>query len=241
MRRRLITILIFLLAGAVVNVAVAWGCALWLDSGGPIHSSPKRGVTAADYPRWWVWVIDARGSTMVKSWASRDPPRLGALPPDATQDEIDAWLSGEPIRVPNDLVPVPAWSRASAMPTEANYGQGKAAIWEDAAGWPMRGRASLHQEDVGQHAGTSWGLRFVASQGFLGLPRVLPLRPIPVGFAVNAIFYAAVLWLLISGPFVLRRFIRVKRGLCPACAYPMGEAAVCTECGKELPKRAVAV
>ncbi len=237
MKRRIVLTAIFLLAGAVVNVAVAWACAVWLDRGGPIHGSPKDGVTAADDPRWWVWVIDARGSTLVKSWASRDPPRLGALPSDATQEEIDAWLSGKPIRVPNDLVPVPAWSRASAMPTEANYGQGTAALWEDAAGWPMRGLASLHQEVVGQNAGTSWGLRFGAAQGFLGLPRVLPLRPIPVGFAVNTIFYAAVFWLLIPGPFALRRFIRVKRGRCVKCGYPMGESAVCTECGKALPRR----
>ena len=71
-----------------------------------------------------------------------------------------------------------------------------------------------------------------------GLPRALPLRPIPGGFAVNTLFYAAVLWLLIPGPFVLRRFMRVRRGLCPACAYPRGESDVCSECGKALPGRA---
>ena len=63
----------------------------------------------------------------------------------------------------------------------------------------------------------------------------LPLRPISPGFAVNTFFYAAVLWLVIPGPFALRRFIRRKRGLCPACAYPMGESTLCTECGRELP------
>ncbi len=41
----------------------------------------------------------------------------------------------------------------------------------------------------------------------------------------------AVLWLLICGSFALRRFIRRRRGLCPACAYPMGDSNVCTECG----------
>ena len=25
---------------------------------------------------------------------------------------------------------------------------------------------------------------------------------------------------------------RIKRGLCPACAYPVGTNDVCTECGK---------
>ncbi len=64
----------------------------------------------------------------------------------------------------------------------------------------------------------------------------LPLRPVWPGFAVNTSFYAAILWLLIPGPFVLRRLVRRRRGLCPKCAYPMGESEVCTECGNELPR-----
>ena len=63
-------------------------------------------------------------------------------------------------------------------------------------------------------------------------------RPLWPGFAVNTIFYATFLWLLICGPFALRRFIRMKRGRCPACAYPRGESNVCSECGKALPGRA---
>ena len=65
----------------------------------------------------------------------------------------------------------------------------------------------------------------------------MPLVPIWPAFAVNTLFYATILWLLIPGPFTLRRFLRVRRGLCPKCAYPMGESPVCTECGRLLPKR----
>ncbi len=56
-------------------------------------------------------------------------------------------------------------------------------------------------------------------------------------WAINTLFYSIMLWLLIAGPFVFRWFIRLRRGLCPNCAYPMGESAVCNECGNELPKR----
>ena len=70
-------------------------------------------------------------------------------------------------------------------------------------------------------------------------PGMLPLRPIWPGFAVNTLIYAAVLWLLIFSRFALRRFIRQRRGLCPACAYPRGESHVCSECGKPLPGRTV--
>ncbi len=68
-------------------------------------------------------------------------------------------------------------------------------------------------------------------------PRVLPYRPIWPGLIVNTIFYAMILWLVSPAPFALRRFLRVRRGLCPKCAYPMGESAVCTECGAELPTK----
>ena len=40
-----------------------------------------------------------------------------------------------------------------------------------------------------------------------------------------------------GGLRALRRVLRVRRGLCPKCAYPMGESAVCSECGQALPKR----
>jgi hypothetical protein len=52
------------------------------------------------------------------------------------------------------------------------------------------------------------------------------------GFAINSLFYAGILWLLFAAPFALRRRRRIKRGLCPACAYPVGDSEVCTECGK---------
>ncbi len=64
--------------------------------------------------------------------------------------------------------------------------------------------------------------------------RVFPLRPLPLGFAINTLFYAALLWPLICVPLALRGLLRLRRGLCPKCAYPMGESAVCTECGRAL-------
>ena len=77
-----------------------------------------------------------------------------------------------------------------------------------------------------------------ASSGKPRLPLAFPAHPIWPAFIANTLFYAAILWLLICGPFVLRRFARVRRGLCPRCAYPMGESAVCTECGGVLAGRA---
>ena len=69
------------------------------------------------------------------------------------------------------------------------------------------------------------------------VPKALPLRPILPGFAINTLFYAAIVWLVFAGPFALRRWRRIKRGLCPACAYPVGASDTCTECGKPVKRK----
>jgi hypothetical protein len=64
--------------------------------------------------------------------------------------------------------------------------------------------------------------------------RVLPINPIWTGFAINTIFYAAILWVLFFLPGKVKRTLRRRRGLCPSCAYPIGSSHICTECGNTL-------
>jgi hypothetical protein len=68
---------------------------------------------------------------------------------------------------------------------------------------------------------------------------VLPLRPIWPGFAINSIFYAALLWVLWMVPGKIRRLVRIRRGCCSACGYKIapGVGNKCSECGAELPER----
>ena len=105
------------------------------------------------------------------------------------------------------------------------------------AGWPTR---SLSDERWRRWSGTrqwkhSYSARFPNLFGFF--PPVenatVPLRPIWPGFAINTIFYAAILWMLWLSPFVVRRVIRRKRGHCIKCGYDLrgAEHEVCPECG----------
>jgi hypothetical protein len=111
------------------------------------------------------------------------------------------------------------------------------------AGWPM---LSLFGEEWAHWDQSSAPLRPMAVISALRAPasvpyvkpwpaRLLLLRPIFPGFAINTVFYAAICWLLFAAPFAVRRRRRVKRGLCPACAYPVGNSEICTECGALLP------
>ena len=89
---------------------------------------------------------------------------------------------------------------------------------------------------------TGWPMRCLCHVSFRPTIARETYRLIWSGFAVNTILYAGILWLLIGGPFMRRRLVRMKlrvrRGLCPACAYPVGESGVCSECGKALADRA---
>jgi hypothetical protein len=59
----------------------------------------------------------------------------------------------------------------------------------------------------------------------------LPYLPIGYGALINTIFYAAIVWLLVRSPIEARRRFRQWRGLCARCGYPIGGSPVCTECG----------
>ena len=68
---------------------------------------------------------------------------------------------------------------------------------------------------------------------FAGPRNRLPLDAVPDGFAVNTLFYAAILALPLS-IFPLRRRLRARRGRCPKCNYDLaGLAGPCPECGTE--------
>ena len=129
MKRRLVLAAIFLLAGAVVNVAVAWGCAYWIsvppvvpaavDSGfwrGPLPSN-------ADSPqKWWgLGRWKAPGTTrfiihFLPVWWSPDAP------PGPTVEQV-----------------LPRWAYM-AHPTQVQWDKCDERLeWiVDGRGWPLR-------------------------------------------------------------------------------------------------------
>ena len=217
MKRRLLIVVIFLLAGAVVNVAVAWGC-----------------VAVASWPSS---IVDSPDLAMV--WPREVPEHW---PPTDVKQE----LRGFGLAVSRALGRSITSGENGGIDESDHY-----LIDLNRVGWPLQTlqwetwreyTVSKDSPAVHRYAGhpdfTGWrtGLEppsFIA--GTNGFWKRLPIRPTSVlAFAANTLVYASLLWF----PFVLRRFIRVKRGLCPSCAYPVGESPVCSECGKALPGRA---
>ena len=200
MKRRLVIAAVFLLAGAVVNVAVAWGWAvsrpsLWLA-----------GETSTTGVAWVGRVCEERSVD------------CGALTEAGIRYRGVGYDAVIFLRVESKL-----------LVEELSY-------WR--IGLPYLSVQGSHYYELLPGPRNSDAFFFALPspvRGGGGMLKILPLRPIWPGFLANTLIFAAPLWLLIPGPFVLRRFIRVKRGLCVKCAYPMGESAVCTECGKAMP------
>ena len=199
MRRHLIAAAIFLLTGAVVNVAVAWCLAVSVNPllGEREDSRTDNGVMCR---------LNRAGVAVTTMHRVRDTNQV-------------AEKGVEPARVP--VVAAAGWPLICSR-YEYSFLVGGVSPIED-----------------GLELGLDpWSGPSPFGAGFW--PRALPLRPIWSGLAINTLSYAVLFWLLIAVLSALRRFVRARRGLCPNCAYPIRESAVCSECGQALPQCAVA-
>ena len=230
LKRPLLIIVIFLLLGAVVNVAVAWGLAVSVVGRARFEEGAK--VQSHD-EKLFAMRLSYLGVRVDSLFRTRSVDSPGGS---------DLWNE-----------PLPTWTKALTPSAEYAAGQRSAeSRWDKSYGLPMlamRRTYWMYFQGSRPHPIRDG---VVVESDSLGLPRIpsrrrtsaarTPLRPIWPGFIANTIFYAAIMWLLICGlPSLavggLAR-LRVRRSLCPKCAYPIGESSVCTECGRELPKRA---
>lgn len=213
MGRRIRTIIIFLLAGAVTTVAVAWACAAWVSlvgSTGGARAAPMQG-------RLWRVVFDCR------ALGAERLILLGSAGP---------WIGGEPPVVDEEHL-LPAWARRTPPEIDQH------AVWlHDGRGLPFH---SMHCEFVlrGSELKTLLGGIELPRSLIQGpdptlLWRALPLWPIWAGFAADSVFYAAMLWLPLRGLRAVRRFMRLNRGMCLVCGYDLrgDRSRACPECGR---------
>jgi hypothetical protein len=223
-------IALVLIAGAIINVAVAWGCSFWNS-----EMYPMIGHTG-----WHLnqQVFDAhlyknRSSCRVVTREDREMNgEHRAVTPQGLQ-AIRHILTSEGF---------PRWSYPwqTLNHSESADRAEQQTVSDRASGWPlltMRCRF-LGQSQLGPIPPLECGIRLEPRFAHtfptkIYIHRALPLRPIWPGFAINTIFYAAVLWVLFAVPVKVRRWRRIKRGLCAACGYSLHQSLSdkCPECG----------
>jgi hypothetical protein len=186
MGKAITTVIVLLLLGAIVNVAVAWGCAAF---------------ASFDY----VTPLPGEVNTVWERYAPTTPVLMQYM-----QRRVEG--------------------RGFAVVGAIEETRG---VSEVRAGLPCHGLFGGIYEDKTNGSVESSGLVWVRKSP--GLNRFVPLRPIWPGFAINTVFHAAVLWALFAAPFALRKWRRIRRGLCPKCGYDLramsATSAACPECG----------
>lgn len=229
MQRAAGTIIIFLILGAVVNVAIAWGIA-WSQPQGAWRAgaASMRGYTHDSPDSWEIDVHRAPGRVLVTRYET-NWPRYDVQKP---------------------LAP-PRWSEAATQPQVETPERPNRTdkVTETAYGWPLV--SMMYEYDFRHlHVGFSGNLYYFGElRGGVLLSRieglahpndwrptlhVLPLRIIWLNFFAGAAIYGGAFFILFCAPRWVRSAHRRRRGLCPACGYPRGESSVCTECGRRL-------
>ena len=215
---KLVLILVLsIVGGAIVNVAMAWGCAMWSMQSSEWESEPDS------------WPIP-----VPENW------------PQPTH--IEGWgFCGFGIQQVEILVDPPEQLDRERIRNGA--------IGVFMAGWPCLALYSeRHRLEV--FGGLYLSFDFSRPETFdegIAIPsdladshvvRCLPTRPLWPGFAINTIFYAAVLWLLFMIPGSVkrhRRRIHRGRGRCIHCGYDLrgqpADSKACPECGQTDGKR----
>ena len=194
MKRRLFKFALFLLLGAVVNVAVAWGCAAWIN---PYKYDPERRFRRSDQSTWGLTARVAPGLTHLisaRTWQKDAAmPNLGVAP----EELVPSWsdLDEKSDEFLNVIARAP-----DSLVRELRY--------VHFAGWPTRS-LWCHWYTIGPIGSPIFygngGIIFSLEPWSKYIPRALPTRPIWIGFILNTIFYAAIIWLLTLGPFNARR------------------------------------
>jgi hypothetical protein len=208
-RRRTIIIVLMLLVwgagGAIVNVAVAWGCAFSTDT--------RNAESDFDTPAFSNWL---------QEWEKRRSVHVGSLFIQRNSVMVVFTMYGN-MAGTAEVKHVVVQRCTSGWPVHSLAGERLALLADDFS----RSGREVHSGAI--------TLRDPKSAIAQNTAELLPCIPIWPGFAINTVFYAATLWLLFAAPFALQKRRHIKRGWCLKCAYDLrGRAptsAVCPECG----------
>ena len=216
MRRWLITILLFLLLGAIVNVAVAWGCATW----SPVDEEGWYAIARPKPPqqdRWWgmIYVWQGLGTQVHFGGYWQRPLHVSDENATSVTFTYSSWLgfTMEPtcqiVRQKWPRVMLPADSSGEAVVlAEQGCGWPLSSLWSCFGQWDESSDEFVFVEDCGLLLSgivldkTVHDARMDSHALFY---RSLPLRPIWSGFVFNTVLYGLILWMLTGGPFILRR------------------------------------
>lgn len=218
MKRFITHLAIFLLIGAIFNVANAWVCAAW-----PTNSSEQ--------------IIDHSFDSTQTRWGDLEVERIlladlgWSLHEENLKDRSKVFVASS-TAFGLEYLDIRMEHYGGCMPLISTLAN------KSSAGWPclaLTGVELNHSKPNVAYNNMNCLIEtpLQMQDGSIMVSRYLPIRPIWPGFAINTVIYATFLWMITLGPFKLRRHLRRKRGSCLKCGYDLNHAdhKACPECG----------
>jgi hypothetical protein len=191
LKRDLRQLVPFLLIGALVNIAIAWSCAMW-----------------AEIPSFHTGDRSAQENALLASWLPQKPEGF----PD--QDwGASIYDRGFGIRT-SVMVSMPDTEYPHAPKLSETFD-----LDLIEAGWPSASFVGGVWTGGVDHFEPVWALVIGPQQvapSLVHWERIIPLMPKWSGFLINTVFFGGITFLLFRWPRALRQHLRATRGLCPA-------------------------
>lgn len=237
--RIIILTVLSLVAGLMVSIAVAAGCALW--SRPPTEYSTVWKLER--YPTEWILVTDNFRNLPPVDGAPERFARLEPLLPATSRSEAYNTMPPESV-----FCGIRVFESAGLEAEYLGLTWGTESLSRSAAielltvGWPMPCLSARRTTDQGFITFEPWTdaitppawLKPIAPQSPFDPARVIPTRPLAWGLSVNTPIYASGLLLMTTVPRPLIRRLRRRRNRCPGCNYDrsgLSRYATCPECG----------
>ncbi len=218
MLRHCQTIAVHLLVGLLLNLFVAWSVVL--IHGHVVEEWRPRHNPRDEFPLV-VFVTRHLGHEIV-SGCARSGTLLDRYPDEVQFYHGHVWWPRRAVAVSRD-----AYGVASGWPFLTLR------AWSETEQIALEGDQGIQFRPHTQ-SGFEWKPEFFdvpSAPDRRTVPPTFPLQPVWTGLILNTMFYATASWLLIAGPFRLRRFHRRHRRRCERCGYSLLGFPVCPECG----------
>jgi len=214
MRRRLVILLLCLLAGTVINVLVASVISVLTDI--PLRARASR--------------------------RAGNPSRVDQLnweSPSVTRYLLYPWVNEAGCSARVYVTDYRGYIIYSAESPESPY-----IILEGRYGWPMKSSTSwIPMLELPRARGSRcpdafyspWRIGIQSPIRFERRPQLhrVAIMPLPIGFAVNSLFYGMLVLLTLVGVRRMRQGSRRRIGRCFNCGYELAALPTCPECGSD--------
>ncbi len=194
-----------------------------------VHRQAKKAGMWVRAATWFVVLVLLAAAVNLPLAIRAIPARRAPVAPNVNVFGAEAAARGWPSAPPLPWPAVTQWSESTAF------------AFRRRTAWCSNGSTTTHQMQVDEFGWPTPALKRVQYWWPWDDPQWSTTEQpdtglmLQWGVVANPVLVGAAAWVILVAPalawFVVRKWSRRRRTLCPNCAYPIGSSEQCTECG----------